>query len=424
MIGIFKSELFKRILNVGFFQALSQVVNAATGFLIIRALDKVDYAAYALFFSVLSMIVMVSSIGIHMGMSVIGGRVWEDRQQLGVLVRTLEKLRMVLFKWLLVPFVAYTIWLFYKNEINPVFAWASLAVVLAIVWLQIHANLKFDVAKLLNRTDIVNRYDLVPAIVRFVAVAGILFFWPGNLFPILLVTFLSYLIQYWMVNRQARELYEPAAAASPEYRKEVFSFIRSDALNIIYFVFQGQIVIVLLSVFLNVTSISNVTALGRIMVIFAILNATLAAVLTPVFAKEHDLGRLWRKFFQSSLAYIGLLAAMCFVAYFFPGALLWALGEKYAHLRAELFVMVLGSCFSQYVVFMYGLVAAKGWVRYHWLYTPLTILNQVILFFVLDLRTEMGIIWFGALGHFGFFAINCISLTLGFTGRRVKPSHA
>ncbi len=422
MIGIFRSAIFKRILNVGLFQALSQLANALAGLLIIRSLDKVDYAAYVLFYAVLSSISVVSGFGINMGMSVIGGRVWESRKELGILVRTLENLRMGLFKWMILPFAAYTFWLFHENSLGLVFAGFSLAVVLIIVWLQIHANLKFDVAKLLNRTDIVNRYELVPALVRLVAVAGILFFLPGHLFLVLLVTLLSYLIQYRMINGQVAGLYDPSEEESREYRKETVSFMKPDLPSTLYYVFQGQIAVVLLSVFLDTTAISDVTALGRITVLLGIVNATLAAVLLPVFAKEQDLGRLRTKFFQSSSVYLTMLSLICLVAYFFPEALLWVLGEKYVHLKTELFVMVLGSCFIQYVGFMYGIITAKGWVKYQWLYGPLTILNQVILVFLLDLHTEMGIIWFSALGTIGFFLINCVSLTLGFTGKGAKPS--
>ena len=73
MNGILRGDLFKRILSVGFFQSIAHLSNAATGFLIIRSLDKEHYAAYALFYSVMSAIVVVSGVGIHMGMSVIGG---------------------------------------------------------------------------------------------------------------------------------------------------------------------------------------------------------------------------------------------------------------------------------------------------------------------------------------------------------------
>lgn len=412
------------MLNVGFFQALSQVANALAGLLIIRSLDKVDYASYVLFYAVLSSISVVSGFGIHMGMSVIGGRVWQSRKELGILVRTLENLRMGLFKWLILPFAAYTFWLFHENNLGLAFAGFSLAVLLIIVWLQIHANLKFDVAKLLNRTDIVNRYELVPALVRLVAIAGILFLLPGHLFLVLLVTLLSYLIQFWMVNGQVLRLYDPSEVESREYRKETISFMKPDLPSTLYYVFQGQIAVVLLSVFLDTTAISDVTALGRITMLLGIANATVAMVLIPVFAKEQDLGRLRTKFFQSSAVYLAILSLVCVAAYFFPEVLLWVLGEKYAHLKAELFIMVLGSCFIQYVGFMYGLIAAKGWVKYQWLYVPLTILNQAVLILVLDLHTEIGIIWFTALGNIGFFLINCVSLTLGFTGRRAKPGYA
>ncbi len=419
--AVLKSDLFRRVLSVGFFQALAQAANAAAGILIVRALDKPDYGTYALFFSVLSMIAMLSGIGIHMGVSVIGGRVWEDRRALGTLVRTLEGLRMTLFKWMLVPMAAYTFWLFWKNGIPMAYAALSLGLILTVIWLQIHANLKFDVAKLLGRTDIINRFELVPALVRLAAVAGCLFFLRGMLWPVLLVTLVSYFVQYWMINRQVAGLYEPSDEADAGFRRETVALMKSDAPNILYFVFQGQIVIVLLSVFLGVTSISNVTALGRIMVIFTVLNATVQAVLTPVFAKEHDLGRLRSKFLRSSVAYLGLMVGLCAFTYFFPDALLWVLGGRYAGLRWELFAMMLGACFFQYVSFMYHFISSKGWIKWQWLYTPLTILNQIVLILALDLKTEMGIIWFGALGNFGFFAINCVSLWLGFTGRAAKP---
>ena len=320
-------------------------------------------------------------------------------------------------------FAGYTFWLFYENGMSAYFAGFVLALVLAIVWLQIHANLKFDVAKLLNRSDIINRYDLVPAVVRLVAVVFILFFAPHKLYFVLLVTLLSFVIQYVMVNRLVGELYDDRAPLNSEYRRETISFLKPDLLNSIYLIVQGQIAIVLMSIFLDTSAISDVTVLGRLMVVLAILHATLSAALMPVFAREQDMGRLKGKFLRAVAIYVFILATVCAVAYWFPQPLLWVLGSQYANLEKELFVTVIGSCFFQLIAFMYGLIAAKGWMRFQWLYVPFTLVNHLILILTLDLHSQMGIIWFGTLGHCGFFIINCISIVAGFSGR-AKPSFA
>jgi len=74
-------------------QVLIQGVTALSGFLIVRLLDKSQYAAYTIAASLQALLMVLSDSGIAWGLNAIGGQIWEDTARLRGLVATSLRLR-------------------------------------------------------------------------------------------------------------------------------------------------------------------------------------------------------------------------------------------------------------------------------------------------------------------------------------------
>src|SRR6202035_1441115 len=107
------------------------------------------------------------------------------------------------------------------------------------------------------------------------------------------------------------------------------------------FCFQGQITVVLISFFgRDVSSVAEVGALGRLAMVFTVLTNLLTNVLGPAFARCHDPRRLRWQYAAIVGAVTAFSIALISAALLFPGAFLYVLGGKYAHLERELVLMV------------------------------------------------------------------------------------
>jgi O-antigen/teichoic acid export membrane protein len=403
-------------------QVLIHLLNAVVGLCIIRYLPKSDYAVYALFFSIQTMIFQASGIGINTGMSAIGGRIWKDKSALGQLVATLSHLRNLIFRWVWLPFMCYCIWLFVKNQISVSHLIFTVIALTVHIWIQIQANLLSDLTRLLSLLKIQVIADLILPAVKFggIIIAFSLSFL--NFYSALIVGVLALWVQLIFLRSKTADLYMRHSDINAGFQREVISFIKPDAINAFYFLFQGQITVVLLTIFTDLNEIANVTAVGRIAIMLAVINTTINGLAMPAVAKTQDLRKLRKLFSLILVIYVLILGTVLFCTYAFPESILWIIGDQYKGLREILFISMLGTCFSQLVGFMWNFISTNGWVKYHWLYTPLTILNQIILFAFLDLHDVNNIVWFGGLSNIGFLVVNCFSLFMGLSGKGAKPA--
>src|ERR1051326_2078578 len=70
------------------FQVAIQGVTCLCGFLLLRVLNKQEFAAYVIATSLLSMLNVLTDCGLGTGLISIGGRIWRDRNALSRLVAT------------------------------------------------------------------------------------------------------------------------------------------------------------------------------------------------------------------------------------------------------------------------------------------------------------------------------------------------
>src|ERR1700730_9439913 len=74
-------------------QAVVQVIGFLSGILLIRSLDQREYAYFTIANTMQGTLNTLADIGISVGLVSIGGRVWQDRNRFGQLIRTASNLR-------------------------------------------------------------------------------------------------------------------------------------------------------------------------------------------------------------------------------------------------------------------------------------------------------------------------------------------
>ena len=93
-------------------------------------------------------------------------------------------------------------------------------------------------------------------------------------------------LQYFLLRRYVAGVIDLDARENPDDRRAIHGFIRNQAANTIFFCFQGQITVFLISLFARqASSVAEVGALGRLAMIFVVISNLLTNVFVPAFAR-------------------------------------------------------------------------------------------------------------------------------------------
>jgi hypothetical protein len=205
------------------------------------------------------------------------------------------------------------------------------------------------------------------------------------------------------------------AAGDPEDRQVIVRFIRKLAPNAVFYCFQGQITVFLISIFAHrASAVAEVGALGRLAMIFAVLSNLLANVFIPAFARCHRAAKL-------KLIYAGVVGGVTIFGIFvvclaalFPRQFLFVLGNHYAHLSAELLLMVSGAVVTSIASAIWGLNSAKGWISGSWMYIPITLVTQLALIPFINFASVNGVLLFNLISTVPVVLLNLLLSYRGF----------
>jgi uncharacterized DUF497 family protein len=258
--------------------------------------------------------------------------------------------------------------------------------------------------------------DLTGAIVRLLLLVALMFVFL-NAAVAIAVSSLAIFIQYLMLRTYVARVIDLNAPENAEDRQAMVGFIRNQAANAIFFCLQGQITIFLISFFAHhAASVAEVGALGRLAMIFVVINNLLTNVFVPAFARCQEPKKLRWQYAAIFAGVGGFSLLVTCAARFFPGEFLFVLGNKYAHLQRELLLMVGASVLNALTGTVWALNAAKAWITGSWLYIPLTLATQVALIPFIDFSSVTGVLLFNLFSGIPNLLLNLILSYRGFRG--------
>jgi O-antigen/teichoic acid export membrane protein len=408
--------------NFAVVQAIVQVVGFLSGILLIRHLDQREYAYFTIANTMQGTLNTLADIGISVGLVSIGGRVWQDRHRFGQLVTTASNLRRKLGAISAVVITPILFFMLLKNGAPIPYTIVLVALVLAGLSVQLALGVLSVVPRLLSDIRRIQTIDFTGTAVRLLVLVGLMFLFLNSAVAVA-VGSATLFLQYWMLRRYAAGVIDLDAPENEEDRGAMQHFIRKLAANAVFFCFQGQITIFLIGFFgRNISSVAEVGALGRLAMVFTVLTNLLTNVFAPAFARCQDPKRLRWQYAMIVGGVTAFSVVLITAAVLFPGAFLFVLGGKYAHLERELVLMVSAAVVGALTATFWTLNASKAWIAGSWLYIPLTLAAQIALIPITDFSSVRSVLMFNLLSALPNLLLNVALSFRGFAGLRATEA--
>jgi O-antigen/teichoic acid export membrane protein len=400
--------------NFAIVQAVVQIIGFLSGILLVRTLAQREYAYFTIANTMQGTINLLADIGISVGLVSIGGRIWQDRHRFGQLINTALSLRKQLGAVAIIMITPVLYFMLVKNGAPIAYTILLIGLVLIGLIFQFSIGVLGVVPRL--RADIgrIQTIDLTGGIARLLILIALLYLFLNAGVAVAVASAVA-ILQYVMLRKYVAGVIDFNAPENPEDRHAIVRLIRHLAANSVFYCFQGQITVFLISFFAHRTSsVAEVGALGRLAMIFAVLSNLLTNVFVPEFARcqdERKLRWLYAAILGSVLAFSAVVVGGAGI---FPAQFLFILGDKYAHLRLELLLMVGGAVLSALTGTFWALNASKAWIAGAWLYIPLTLAAQIALIPYTDFSSVMGVLTFNLISAIPNLLLNVVLSYRGF----------
>ena len=405
----------RRIGNYVLVQAVVQIIAFSSGILLVRWLPQQEYAFYTIANAMQATLMLLADIGISVGLVSIGGRVWQDRHRFGELINTGLAVRRKLAGAAAIIVAPILYAMLTKNGASASYTFLLIAVVLAGFSIQLALDIYTVVPRLHSDIGRIQKIDFICAVARLLLILGLVYLFAIAGLAVAIAS-AAFLLQYFLLRAYAAKVVDLKANENADDRREIVRLIKKLAANSLFYCFQGQITVFLISFFgRHAASVAEVGALGRLAMIFTVLMNLLTNIFVPAFARCRDERKLhW--------LYIGIVGAVVLFslavlagAAFFPEQFLFVLGNRYAHLHRELLLMVGVAVISALSGTLWLLNASKAWITGAWLYIPLTLATQVALIPFTDFSSVSGVLIFNLISAAPSVLLN---LALSYRGFR------
>ena len=403
-------------------QMVVQLIGFGSGILLVRWLPQREYAFFTIANSMQAMLMLLADIGISTGLLSIGGRVWHDRHRFGQLINTGLAVRRKLALAAVAIVAPILFVMLVRNGASPIYTLILTAFVLAGFSIQLAVDIFSVVPRLHSDIARIQKIDFVCAIVRLLCIVGLIYLFATASLAVAIAT-ITFLLQFILLRTYSAKVVDLNAGQNEEDRREIVRLIKSLAANALFYCFQGQITVFLISFFAReATSVAEVGALGRLAMIFTVLMNMLINVFLPAFARCQNKRKLVFLYVAIAGGVTVFSTMVLAVAVLFPNEFLSILGNRYTHLHHELILMVSGAVITALAGSLWLLNASKAWIAGSWLYIPLTVATQVALIPFTDFSSVAGVLTFNLISVLPSLLLN---LGLSFRGfRSFVPAQA
>ncbi len=378
-------------------QLVIQVLGFLSGILIVRHLSKPDYAWFTIANSLAATMNMLADVGVSGALTAVGGELWQDNARFGSLVRTGLALRR---KFAIVSATVVTplfIWMLVKNQAPTATIAVLLPAALVGFLMQLTAGVLGVVISLRQEIRRMQLLGLAAALLRLGLLAPACLIFIDSRVAVVAGT-IAVAMQAWILRRWVRSSVDWHAPESPEYRSRILSIVKKQAPITIFHCVQGQIIVLLISIFGNEERVAEIGALGRFAVIFTLISSVMNGIVVPRFARCQERSILRRRYWQVAIGFGVLTGTLVALSAAFPRPLLWVLGGRYANLESEVWLMMLNAALGGMFVCLVSMTYCRGWIFPAAICIPLEIVTQAALILIFDMSTVRGVLLVGCIG--------------------------
>lgn len=388
-------------------QIVVQMLTSLGGILLIRTLSKEDYAYFTIANSMQSTMSLLADSGIGSSLAAVGGKVWQDNHRFSQLINTALWFRYRLAIVSVAIVTPILVWLLLHGGASPLYTLGIVATVLASLNAQLTISVLMVVLQMHSQIEKIQKFDLFAAGSRLLLLCISYFVFLNAMVATAIIS-VVFGIQQFILKAWTDKILDRKANINSDDQEFIFSTIKNVAPSVAFFCVQGQLGILLISLFGSTENIAEVGALSRLSILFSVVGSLMSAIVLPAFSRCQSEILLRRRYFQIVGSYVGLGFILVVFAALFPTEIVWILGKQYIHLKAEVLLMMISTVFSATIGIMSTMNYAKAWVNYGWAEIPLRIILQTSLLLILDISTVRGVLLFGLLSNISPFLVNMI----------------
>lgn len=383
----------KLISITGSAQLIVQALGFVCGILIIRLLPVQEYALYTLANTMLGTMTVLSDGGISTGVMAQGGKVWQDKEKLGVVLATGLDLRKKFAIASLLVSVPILFYLLVHNNASWLTAVLITAALIPAFYAALSDSLLEIVPKLHQSILPLQKNQVAVGTGRLVLTALTMFAFPWA-FIAVLAAGLPRILGNLQLRKISYGFADNSQQSDKEVRVEILALVKRIMPTSIYYCVSGQITIWLISIFGNTTSVAQLGALGRLSVLLSLLSVIVATLVVPRYAKLPSSKHLLLvRFIQIIGLLIIFLSIIIVLVYLFPTPILWILGDAYKELPFELLLSVTGSCIALLSGISYSLYSSRGWAMPPFILITFNLLTVIGLASIIDLSSLKGVLF-------------------------------
>lgn len=392
---------------MGSTQLVVQGLSFVTGIMIVRRLPVAEYAYYTIGTSMLSMMQILSEAGIVPGVIAQGGRVWQDKVELGKVVATGAALRrwFALLSLLVVPVML-------RLLLNHGASWTTALLILACMiptYISSLTDSLLEVAPKLHQAIApLQRNQIETAASRAVFTVISLFTWPTCALSLLATG----LARGWANIRLRKIVVQYADRTQKpdkQYQRNILKVVWRILPESVYYCFSSQITVWAISIFGSTASVGKLGGLTGLTQATALLTALITTLMVPRYARLPDKKPLLIQRFlmsQAALLVLGLLVTGA--AALFHTQILWVLGHQFDGLKEELTLAFASASMTLMNVTTNQLLSSRGLVVPPAILIGFAIITQVGLAFVMPLQTVSGALLYGLYTALCLYAIRFV----------------
>lgn len=322
-------------------QGATQLIQLVTGFLLIRWLDKGDYATYTLVMAILGTSSILFGLGLSQCLTGLIGKRVDDPEFVGRYIRASRSLRLSLLGLGAIILFAVFYWISGKFEWGGLL-WVGLWLfVICSMYLKIWEQTYSPVLLLhqqIGRVYLLGTLSGLGRLLLVLASAAIsLLSAPLVLLFNVLQAASNSIGTFWMARSSVALPGRGESCASE--RREILKLSLPKLPSFCFSAFSGQLIIFIVGVLGTRGDVAEIGALTRLAMLFVVFKRFGAVIVMPYFAKL-DFVNVPARLGLLVMAMLALLFSVSGIVYLYPAPLLFLLGEGYQHLGFEVFLMI------------------------------------------------------------------------------------
>lgn len=404
---------FHRALRLlsGFFlgQGALQSLGVLANLYLVRTLTIESYAQYGLTFAFQTTVASLMDFGLASTIIPLVGERFEDRKLVGRYVDAARRLRDRSF-WLMSPLVA-AVFLFITARHH----WniKIQAVLLISILLSLYSSGKiayFSAPLFLYRRFrsyyLPQTLTVLGRLVSYVIIGSL--GWLNGAGAALL-TAINVTANGGLISRESKKYLELPNESDRHAEREMIRYIIPAIPAIVLGAFQGQVSLFLISIFGHTTGIAEVSALGRLGQLFAVLMTFNIVIVEPYVARLPQT-RIRSAYLKLLAGAMAGAAALTFLAFLEPGVFLWLLGPNYRGLRGLIGWVILTACINYLAGLLWIMNRSRKWIFWRGTLLEISLIFAIqIAFLVLvGVRTTREAVFFNFASSF------CYIITHGY----------